>query len=365
VQLPESLAELNFGGSVALAGSTAVVSMPETYYGNGRAFAYGAAADGTLTFEAELHPSDGASDFGVEVATAGDRVAVGATQHSHGTITGAVYLYQRVAPAVWVEEAELVATSSGLTGKQLGHSVALDGNLCAAGAPDIEGAGPGEVLVFHRTLSGAWIEEAVLKPSSPFAQMAFGGRIALEGDLLAAAADELVYVFRRLPHGNWVEEARLDVPGLSVFSFLQGDLALFGGRLAVGVPEDTPSTGKVRVFVKGPSGWILQAQLTAPEMGDGLGNSVAFDGGLLVAGAPEADSPLPTSGAVHTWRDNGLGAWTYAGRLDPQPSLAPDPKYVAYIGVALAFDAGRLAAGAPGQAPGGAVVVWQTLPDCP
>jgi hypothetical protein len=83
----------DFGWSVAVSGSTAVVGAP----GHNTGAAYAFASSGTAwSPHGELIPIDGAAndEFGWSVAVSGSTALVGAPRHT--SLTGAAYVYVKV-----------------------------------------------------------------------------------------------------------------------------------------------------------------------------------------------------------------------------------------------------------------------------
>src|SRR6185503_20505978 len=130
----------DFGSAVAVAGDTGVVCAPRRNLGNGN---YGECIvyrliNGTWEPGAVLLPREPGT-FGSSVALSGDRIVVGAPVWE-GPLTGRAYVFRRVAPDSWVEEA-MLSPWHGEDGP-FGASVAIDGDVIAVGAPgEIDEAG--------------------------------------------------------------------------------------------------------------------------------------------------------------------------------------------------------------------------------
>ena len=168
VKVPRSLAELlavdpwpgdDFGWSVAVSGSTAVVGAP---YANsitgllytGAAYVY-TKVGGTWTEQAELNASDAAvSDgFGSSVAISGTTVVVGAPNHD---AAGAAYVFTESA-GVWTQQAELASSDTGgESSVKFGYSVLTSGSAVMVGADGAHATGA--VYVFTDS-SGTWTQQ--------------------------------------------------------------------------------------------------------------------------------------------------------------------------------------------------------------
>ena len=129
----------NFGYSVAVSGSTALVGAPYHQVGSnanqGVAYVY-TEANGVWSQTAELTASDGAAQdqFGWSVALNGTTALVGARYHKVGNnaYQGAAYVYTE-ANGVWSQMAELTA-SDGAGDDLFGYSVAFNGPTALVGA---------------------------------------------------------------------------------------------------------------------------------------------------------------------------------------------------------------------------------------
>ncbi len=300
-----------FGQSVALSGDGATLavgarvesSSATTINGDGSSdasYAAGAVyvfrhAGSAWSQEAYVKAANAGADdqFGQTVALSGDGavLAVGAWQESSASTgvggsalsdaaprAGAVYVFRRAGSA-WSPEAYVKASNTD-AGDAFGAAVALsaDGATLAVGAREEDaasGADPsddsattaGAVYVFAFA-SGAWAQQAYVKPTHPDAADAFGASVSLSADgarLAVGAYDEdgafagiggdatsdatsqsgAAYVFARSA-GTWSEEAYVKAGTVRAGDFFGFALALSadGGTLAVGAPyEDSASTG--------------------------------------------------------------------------------------------------------------------------
>jgi hypothetical protein len=132
----DAVANEFFGTSVAISGSTAIVGGPSggtQASPPGKAYVF-VRSNGVWSQQAELTASDSAADdeFGISVALAGTTALVGAP-FAAPTHVGGVYVFVG-SGGVWSEEAKL--TSSPRThGADFGFSVALYRSTAIGGAP--------------------------------------------------------------------------------------------------------------------------------------------------------------------------------------------------------------------------------------
>jgi len=123
----------NFGISVAVDGSTALVGALNHNGAQGAAYVF-VQSGTTWSQQAELTASDGAAgdNFGISVAVDGSTVLVGALNHNGAQ--GAAYVFVQ-SGTTWSQQAELTASDGGTGEAQLGTSVAVSGSEAVAGAP--------------------------------------------------------------------------------------------------------------------------------------------------------------------------------------------------------------------------------------
>jgi hypothetical protein len=269
--------------------------------------------------------------FGYSVAVDGDTAAVGAPYHDDpDTDTGAVDIYVR-SGTTWTWMKKLVPTRQSfldsLAFYYFGHSVALSGNTLAVGAPgnnDDTITNHGAVYVYVGSGS-SWTLQAKLYPGSGDRNLLggdnFGHSVALEGDTLAIGAPDddeglgtgAVYIYTR-SGSSWTLQAKL-YPGSGYRNLLGGDnfgysVALSGNKLLVGARYDDEkgiSSGSAYVYVGSGPNWYLQAKLTASdgELGDNFGHSVALSGDTALIGAPYEDEAGPGAGSVYIYGRSG------------------------------------------------------------
>ena len=195
-----------FGYSVAGNGSTAVVGAWNhavgSNTGQGAAYVFGESG-GTWTQQAELTASDGTAtdNFGGSVAISGSTAVVGALCHpvpSGSTCPakpgpGAAYVFVENG-STWSLQAELTA-SDGAAGDYFGQSVTVDGGTVVVGANGHmvgSHAQEGAAYVFVGNGS-AWSQQAELTESQGAAQDQLGYSVAISGSTALVAAINYPY----------------------------------------------------------------------------------------------------------------------------------------------------------------------------
>eukprot|EP01043_Picozoa_sp_COSAG02_P036680 COSAG02_NODE_2703_length_8201_cov_9.957294_4_plen_1333_part_00 len=200
-----------FGESVAVAGSVAVVGAPgnddvENAPASGAAYVF-EREDGSWVQVAKLVAADtlANAEFGNSVAVSGSVVVVGAWQDHDaanadqvsdpGMGSGAAYVFERQPDRSWVQ-AKLVPPDAAaghrsqfgtpLGGDQFGTSVAVSGSVVVVGAPLHDGGGDGNpdtgaAYEFERQPDGSWAQVAKLEAAD--ASQRFGESVAVAGDV--------------------------------------------------------------------------------------------------------------------------------------------------------------------------------------
>jgi hypothetical protein len=270
----------------------------------------------------------------------------------------------------------------GTSGMQFGRALAVSGTTLVVGAPSAVscvlttsscGGGVGAAYVYER-VGGAWQFRQKLRASdytySSTTNRNFGASVAIDGDTLLVGAggafDQLVapnnaigavYVFARTA-GTWTETQKLlpptPVPGTDAFGTA---VALIGDTAVIGNPGRTvsgaASAGAVHVFTRSGGTFSQAALLTASDgaAGNRLGESVAYAGSTILAGAPLGDAPSPAdSGAAYVFTGAGA-AWAQQAKL-----VASDPLAAARFGNSVALDGDSAVIGA---------VAWAASPATP
>ncbi len=336
-----------FGFSVAVDGDVAVAGArfdDAQGANNGAAFIFRYDTDnGTWAFAQALYANDiiqSGDGYGWSVGASGERIIVGAPFHDHiGTDGGAAYIY-RFNGAVWDFEGELLP-QVGPTLNNLGWTVAIDGDVAVAGAPNdnLPVSQAGSVYVF-RFDGAAWQFEQEITPAGINAGDRFGTSVAVSGDVIIAGAESddgpgedlagcgAAYVYRYDPDTtSWVLEQKLFAPDAApsdqfgIGSDIDGDVAVIGAWR----DQDAGfETGSAYVFRRDPgSGWQFEQKLLAfpPEPNAVSGLDVAVSGNLVVIGSSRADFATQDSGAAFVYQYEGAN-WTPVARLvhsNPQP----------------------------------------------
>ena len=362
-----------FGYSVAIDGSTAVVGAPGSNSNAGAAyvFVFTEADDdgGVWSQVAKLTASDGAStdEFGYSVAVDGNTIVVGARQDD--TRKGAAYVFTRP-DGGWTSTttAAKLTASDGAANDELGISVAIDGDTVVAGAYGDDG-NRGAAYVFTKT-GAAWTSTttaAKLIASDGAANDELGISVAIDGDTVVAGAhlhdiDDngssilnagAAYVFTK-PTDGWTdntEGAKFTAPDGAADDEFGISVAIDVNTVVVGAHLHdvgaNANAGAAYVFTRDSNSgkWGQPLKLTASNghADDGFGNSVAVDGNTAVVGAylDDRDTAALDTGSTYVFARQ-LGMWSETLNL-----AGPDPGQNDRLGYSVAVDDGTLLAGVP------------------
>jgi nucleoside-specific outer membrane channel protein Tsx len=310
------------------------------------------------TQQAELTASDGAagSNFGISVAVDGSTAVVGARTNGPNSSQGAAYVFVE-SGGTWSQQAELTA-SDGATDDQFGQSVAVSGSTIVVGAPQhpfsLAGNGPGKAYVFVEN-GGTWSQQAELTASDGAAGDNFGHSVAVSGSTaVVGAAGHTVgsnqgqgasYVFTP-SGGTWSQQAELTSSDGAANDEFGNSVAVSGNTAVVGAPGHMIGSngyqGAAYVFVQSGTTWSQQAELTSSDgaANDGFGDSVAVSGSTAVVGAPDHGIGLNVDqGAAYVFAQSGT-AWNQQAELTAADGAAGD-----YLGNSVAVSDSTALAG--------------------
>ncbi len=194
--------------------------------------------------------------------------------------------------------------SSSVAGAGLGTSLAVDEDTVVAGAP-------GEEAAHVYTHSGALWPTVALHRSVG----RFGAAVAISGGYIAVGAPEdssnaekagSVTVYH-LDSGVWTVQQTITASAVAGDRF-GTSVALSDDTLIVGA-EERAGVGAAYVFTVSGTTWTLQQTLTKSlAAGAKFGHSVALEGDVAVIGAPYTDS-VDNTGSVTIWR-RAAGIWS-------------------------------------------------------
>jgi len=211
-----------FGFSVALSGTTAVIgAVDKTVNGNtyqGAAYVF-TKSNGTWSQQAELVAANGAANdvFGGSVALTGTTAVISASGKTVGSnvYQGAAYVFTAPTPpsTAWNQATELTATD-GTAGDSFGYSVALSGTTVVIGALNktVNGNAKQGAAYVYTESGGTWSQQAELTAANGGVNDIFGLSVALSGTTAVIGApykgQGAAYVFTG-SGANWSQQTEL------------------------------------------------------------------------------------------------------------------------------------------------------------
>ena len=182
----------NFGKSVAIHKHIAIVGAHlDSHSGSKSGSAYIFVRDGNnWTQQAKLTASDAAArdEFGISVGISGSTAIVGSPfDDDAGGKSGSAYIFGNNG-GVWTERAKLTAADAA-AGDEFGKAVAIDANRAIIGARLHDGRKPdsGAVYAFSR-VAGAWVEQSKTIHKKDAEADEFGNAVAISEDFAIIGA---------------------------------------------------------------------------------------------------------------------------------------------------------------------------------
>lgn len=342
-----------FGYAVSISGNYAVIGAPNYVTGKGAAYIYERDPATGVWVQVQSFTTGSIQNFqyfGTAVAVSGNTVVVGASSYNTGSLTaaGLVYIYERDANGSWLYKKGFTGQQ---TGEQLGVSVAISGDIIAAGSMNnspIAGiqhyngfnygyttpsnsSSSGAVRIFERDALGVWNDRAQIKPTSIDAGDYFGCSVAIDGDTVVIGAQN--------------EDSNQTTINNS--STIPADNLMTNSGAVYVVTRDPVTT------LYSFSAYIKPTNLNS---GDSFGSSVSISGNTIVVGAPaedsnqttitnggtaSADNTATSSGAAYIFSRNSSGIWLQEAYLK-----APNAELNDNFGYSVAISGERVVVGA-------------------
>ena len=244
-----------------------------------------------------------ADNFGIAIATSGNRAVIGAYGDvivapgvANGVAEGSAYVFTQAVDGTWAQTQKLTPEPLGGDGDNFGLAVAFSGDLIAIGAPRRAAAGlkaAGTVYLYSSS-GGAFSLIQTIVSNAPVADARFGAALALTGDYLAIGSPQAgrgrVELYRLAPSGIFTFERSFVAPVTEAEAARFGHaLALSASELLIGAPQ---ASGGGAVFASsrelgiwGEAGrLLLDPAATTSE----LGFSLSLDSEVALVGLPGA-----------------------------------------------------------------------------
>jgi FG-GAP repeat protein len=284
----------DFGKSVALSASAAVIGAPGTGGGAGAAYVYEQSGDAWNLASSLADPGESASDAFGTVAVSGTTVLVGAPGSGASGSTagpGAAYVY---VPGQVSWELQATLASPAGAGSLFGAAVGISGTTAVVGA-DSSHSGEGTAYIYGQAGSG-WERQASLR-SSPSFKGDFGSAVAASGSTVFVGA-----VFDNFSGGaafayarsgtRWTSQDTLVNPRGYQRAELGAAVAVAGRTAVVGAWDASEAHGAA--YIDGITAGRLSRQVTFvdpdEQIFDYFGQAVAVSGSTALIGSGDADA---------------------------------------------------------------------------
>ena len=301
---PVAFAE--FGHSVAISGTTAIIGARDGGGGAGAAYLF-STVTGLEQHRLVAPPGGVIDDFGFSVAISGTVAVVGEPGDEHaGHRTGAAYVFD----AVTGEFRFRLTAPDASSGDEFGISVAVSGTLVVVGSrwSDASGGSSGSVYVFDAT-NGQLLFQ--LAPDDARGGQQFGRSVAISGTTILAGAPADNHAGRGSGAAYLFDAAtglqlhRLVAPDAAEFDEFGLAVSIAGTTAIIGAPDDDDlgsDSGSAYLF--DVQSGVLLAKLNPSDAAptDGFGGSVAVSGTTAIAGAPFDDDRGSNSGSARLFR---------------------------------------------------------------
>lgn len=291
------------GGAVDIEGSLAITGAHNDL-GLGAAYVFARDPAGWHQ-EAKLVPADltPGTGYGRSVGVSGDRAVVGAPWGPEG---GAVYVFRRVSPGFWTQEAKLTLAGSGPA--LFGRSVAIHDDRIVVGMPQYGGSGG--IRIYR--LETSWVVEETIWA---LGSQNFGSAVAYDGQraIIGAELEEVGGVpagsasIMRRDGTEWSTDGYITAGAGAAFDYfgcsvaIDGERAIVGAQLAdAGLVRDAGAAYAFRYV--SPGVWVQENKMTSGGGGDVFGNSVSISGDRAVVGGYLANERGTDSGVAYVFR---------------------------------------------------------------
>ena len=339
-----------FGWSVALSGTTAVIGARDVYSNSGAGAAYiyvkGATSWPRHPTVTLADPAGTAGDeFGTSVAIDGDTIVVGAPGAASGT--GAAYVYVKGAAGWPTTPTATLPGPGGAARGGFGQSVAVSGGTVVVGAAAVEAPLGSAAYIYVKGVSG-WpaTPSTTLADPGAAAQDQFGWSVAVSGTTAivgapgAASFAGAAYVYVKGASG-WpgTPATTLPAPRAGAQDSFGFAVAVSGTTAIVGAPARNP--GFAYVYTERHGGWPSAPAVTLNDNVSGagaFGHGVAVSGDTAIVGAPDTYGPTASGGAFFYVKGSaGWPATPTASVALPQSAGLPDFGWSAAVSGATAL----------------------------
>ena len=260
-------------------------------------------------------------NFGNSVSISGNSAIAGAPGYEAGiTNAGRAVVYTKNG-TTWTQQ-QLIAASDPVAYDFFGTSVSISGDYAIVGAPfkDVSYYNEGRAYIFKRN-GTVWSQQAILSASDAAEDDFFGNSVSISGDYAIVGAYKKdvgantdqgkAYIFKR-SGTSWSQQSILTATGGATGDEFGYSTYMSGNYVIVGAPnkENGANTdqGKVYVFNRVGSGWLLQNTLVAADgaVGHKFGYSVCLHDDYAIAGTLNAGKAYIFKRLASAWSEQAV-----------------------------------------------------------
>jgi hypothetical protein len=252
-------------------------------------------AEAQLEERLKFGPDDGAPEreFGFRLSLDGSLILAGVHDHdAHGEHAGAAYVFDTSSGA----QLSIFVPDDISPGDFFGLSVALSGSLAIVGAPMV--ANRGAIYIWDLSDPAHPLQLSRFAPGDVSEDADFGASVALSGTtaIVGAPHDDVssdgsgsAYLLDVSDPSNPAQIAKLAPADARPYDSFGKSVAIDGGLAVGGAPDawngNVPSVGAAYVFDAQSGQQLRSLRAVNGHTGDNLGESVAIEGNLVLAGA--------------------------------------------------------------------------------
>jgi hypothetical protein len=276
-----------------------------------------------------------------------------------------------------------IVASDRINNVEFGRAVSISNNYAVVGVrledKDVDGKNllydAGAAYVYERNSNNQWIQVQKLVAADRSAGSNFGWSVGVSGNTIVlgavydrkdatgrneSTAEGSAYVFERGADGVWKQTQKLTSSAREGYNYFGNSVGIDGNIIVVGAPGHSRDSterqegyvgdaGAVFVFERRGTNWKRTYKLLASDRqhGGSMGNSVAINGNLVIAGAwahdygVKGETRMEACGAAYIWERMEDGKWTRAQKL-----FASDGTPYDEFGYSVAIDGDNAVVGA-------------------
>lgn len=312
----ESASIKQFGYSVALSDSVAIVSAIKQGQGKtGVTFVF-AKIDDSWVQEAELSIDESLTNdhFGASVSTNGEYVIVGSQGMGSGHV-GSVTVFEKTS-GEWIQNNRFVADSS-YKSAYFGASVKMADQYLIIGDYQHGKNKQGQAVIYH-VEDGVWTQQANFFGGAATRNNEFGRAVSIsKTHAVVASPNEsstenkkakssgAVYVYQR-SQTLWQPQIRLVASDESKHANFGSSVALYKDYLLIGAHGDSQNAGAAYLFKLTDGAWneVTKITLSDASSQDHFGNAVSLGESSFVIGAYSKNTLLDVDGDAYAFDIN-------------------------------------------------------------